>query len=59
MKRTTRNALAAALTAAVVVGVTARAAHAAPKGKPAHVKVQAEITATSASIPVDRRTPSR
>jgi hypothetical protein len=42
MKRTTRNALAVALVAAVAFGVSAPAAIAAPKDKPAHVKTQAK-----------------
>lgn len=42
MKRTTRNALAAALTAAVAFGVSAPAVHAAPQDRPTHVKTQAK-----------------
>lgn len=45
MKRTTRNALAAALVAAVAFGVSAPVAIAAPKDKPAHVKTQAKTQA--------------
>jgi hypothetical protein len=48
MNRTTRNALAAALTAAVAFGVTAPAAYAAPKDRPAHVKVQGAKAKTTA-----------
>lgn len=42
MKHTIRNVVAAVLTAAVAFGVSAPAASAAPKDKPAHVKTQSE-----------------
>lgn len=52
MSLTTRSAIAAAVTAAVVFGVTAPAASAAPQEKPGHVKVAKSKVAKSDGIRV-------
>lgn len=49
MKFTARHAVAAVLTAAVAVGLSAPAASAAPKDKPAHVKTQGKGKATASA----------